>query len=64
MIQQFAEALRKQIRTDLNNYCDDMANGACKSFDEYQKLCGLIRGLGIAESYIIDLAKKAEQSDE
>jgi len=64
MIQEFAETLRKQIRTDMNNYCDDMANGACQSFDEYQKLCGLIRGLGMAEAYLLDLAKKAEKNDE
>lgn len=64
MIQQFADALRKKIREDLNNYADDMAGGACRSFDEYQKLCGVIQGLALAESYILDLAKKAEESDE
>jgi hypothetical protein len=64
MIQEFADVLRKQIRNDLNNYADDMASGGCKSFDEYQKLCGVIQGLTIAESYVIALAKKVEESDE
>lgn len=64
MIQEFARVLREQIRKDMNNYADDAASGACRSFEEYQKLCGTIQGLAIAERYVLDLAKKAEQSDE
>lgn len=64
MIQAFAEALRKRIREDLNNYADDMAGGACRSFEEYQKLCGVIQGLAQAESYLIDLAKKVEEAND
>ena len=64
MIDQFARVLREQIRTDMNNYTDDMANGVCQSFDQYQKLCGVIQGLALAERYVIDLAKKVENADE
>lgn len=64
MIQEFARVLREQIRIDMNNYADVAASGACRSFDEYQKLCGTIQGLALAERYLIDLAKKAEQTDE
>lgn len=64
MIQAFAETLRKRIREDLNNYADDMAGGACKSFEEYQKLCGMIQGLAQAEAYLIDLVKKVEEADD
>ena len=64
MIQQFGEALRKMIREDMNNYTDDMANGVCRSFDEYQKLCGVIQGLAISESHLLGLLKKVEDSDE
>ena len=64
MINQFAEALRKEIRKDMNNYTDDLANGVCRSFDEYQKLCGVIRGLAIAEDHLIAMQKKVEESDE
>jgi hypothetical protein len=64
MIHDFARVLREKLRTDMNNYADDMAGGACRSFDEYQKLCGLIQGLAIAERYLIDLAEKVEKSDE
>jgi hypothetical protein len=36
----------------------------CRSFDEYQKLCGLIQGLAVAERHLLDLVEKVEQSDE
>lgn len=64
MIADFARVLRDQIRKDMNNYADDLAGGGCRTFDEYQKLCGVIQGLAIAERYLIDLAEKAENSDE
>jgi hypothetical protein len=64
MIQNFARVLREQIRIDMNNYADDLAGGACQSFDEYKKLCGVIQGRAIAESHLLALLKKAEESDE
>lgn len=64
MIESFARVLREQIRKDMNNYADDVASGTCRSFDEYQKLCGLIQGLAIAERHLLDLAEKVEKSDE
>jgi hypothetical protein len=64
MISDFARVLREKLRTDMNNYTDDMAGGVCRSFDEYQKLCGIIQGLAIAERHLLDLAEKVEQSDE
>jgi hypothetical protein len=64
MIQDFARVLREQIRKDMNNYADDLASGVCRSFEEYQKLCGVIQGLATAESYLLALLKKVEQSDE
>jgi len=64
MIADFARVLREKLRTDMNNYADDLAGGACRSFDEYQKLCGLIQGLAVAERHLLDLVEKVEQSDE
>lgn len=64
MIEDFARVLREKIRTDMNNYADDLAGGACRSFDEYQKLCGVIQGLAIAERHLIDLAEKVEKANE
>ena len=63
MIDQFANVLREKIRTDMNNYANDMAGGACRSFEEYQKLCGVISGLAIAERYLLDLLKESEEDE-
>lgn len=63
MIENFTKVLREQIRADMNNYADTMAGGSCRSFEEYQKLCGVIQGLAIAERYLLDLAQK-EKEDE
>ena len=64
MIQDFARVLREKLRTDMNNYADDLASGQCRTFDEYQKLCGVIQGLALAERHLLDLAEKVEKSDE
>jgi hypothetical protein len=60
----FASVLRANIRKDMNNYADDLANGVCKTFDEYQKLCGVIRGLAIAEEHLLAALEKVRKSDE
>ena len=64
MVQDFARVLREQIRKDMNNYADDIAGGACQNFEQYQKLCGVIQGLALAESYLLSLLQKVETSDE
>ena len=64
MVTQFANALREQLRKDMNNFADDLAGGVCRSFDEYQKLCGVIQGLARAESYLLALLEKVEHDDE
>ena len=63
MIQEFARVLRDKIRTDMNNCADDLAGGGCRTFEEYQNLCGVIQGLAIAERYLIDLAQKVEDAN-
>ena len=64
MIEDFARVVREKLRTDMTNYADDCAGGACRTFEEYQKLCGVIQGLAIAERHLLDLAKKVEEADE
>ena len=64
MIADFVRVLREKIRTDMNNYADDLAGGSCRNFEEYQKLCGTIQGLAIAERHLLDLAEKVEKANE
>ncbi len=64
MTEDFVRALRTKLRTDMNNYTDDLATGVCADFAQYQKLCGVIQGLAIAERHLMDLAEKARIDDE
>lgn len=63
MMNSFAGALRDKLRTDMNTHADDLASGMCRNFEEYQKLCGVIQGLALAERYLLDLVD-AQQKDE
>ena len=63
-VQQFAEALNQMLRRDMNNLADDLASDSCKTMENYRSICGRIRGLADAETYLKDLAKKLEGADE
>ena len=41
-----------------------LAASRADSFDEYKKICGVIRGLSLAEDLINNLVHKMEHSDE
>ena len=41
-----------------------IAASRADTFDEYKKVCGVIRGLNLAESIINDLVQKMEKSDD
>lgn len=64
MMDNFASVLRDKIRKDMNDYTDDMANGVCTDFASYQKLCGVIQGLALAERHLLDLVEAATKEDE
>jgi hypothetical protein len=58
------EVVLQQLRDKREQLTGAVASNACKDFAEYQKLCGEIRGLSMAEGYILDIAKLMEQSDD
>lgn len=58
----FIRVLREKIRTDMNNYADDVATGACQDFPAYKELCGVIRGMAIAERHILDILQAARKA--
>ena len=41
-----------------------LAASRADSYDEYKKVCGVIRGLSLADSIINDLVQKLEKSDD
>jgi len=41
-----------------------LAASRADTYDEYKKICGVIRGLSLAENIINDLVQKLEHSDD
>ena len=58
------EVLLEQVRGKRGQIVEAVSNNAAKDYSEYQKLCGVIQGLAIAERHLLDLAEKVEKSDE
>ena len=58
------ESVLKDIQVKRQQIVEVVATSAAKDYAEYQKLCGEIRGLSIAEGLILDLVKHMEQSDD
>ena len=58
------EAAIKELRERRAQLSEAIANRSAKTFDEYQFMCGEIRGLTAVEIYLIDLAKNLEQFDD
>ena len=63
MINEFAAAMRKLLRDDMNNATDDVATGSCRNFDDYKYVCGKIHGLAMAERHLLDLMEKVERGE-
>jgi hypothetical protein len=57
----------KLVQKELHSLREDqirfLANGSAKTFDEYQKICGVIRGLNLADSFTNDLVRKITNDD-
>jgi hypothetical protein len=58
------EVLLKQYKDKRSQLADAVSSGAAKDYAEYRALCGEIRGLLIAESYLLDLAKNLENAND
>ena len=58
------QAALKELRERRTQLSEALANKAAKSFDEYQFICGEIRGLTAVEMYLVDLAKNLEHDDD
>ena len=41
-----------------------LGRGTAKSFEEYQKLCGIVQGLDTAKQIVADLAQRMEQDED
>ena len=54
------EYLREKIRAQMNDMSDHVSGGSCKEYSDYQKCCGIIEGLALAERELLDLKAKLE----
>lgn len=43
---------------------DFVASGRCNDFAEYRHICGIIRGLELADQMVDDLVQKMEKDDD
>lgn len=64
MMDQTLEVLLRQYRDKRSQLADAVSSASAKDYAEYRAICGEIRGLLTAESYLLDLAKNLENSDE
>ena len=60
ILQYIVDAINK-LRKDNENF---LAAGRAINFDEYRHVCGVIRGLSLADQSINDLVERMEKSDE
>ena len=58
------EILLRECRNKRAQLVEAISSGAAKDYAEYRALCGEIRGLLTAESYLLDLAKNLENADD
>lgn len=58
------DLLISQFQDQINVISDAVSSGKCKDFEEYRFVCGQIRGLETACSFVKDLKTRLEDSDE
>lgn len=55
------DVIKKKIRDKMNQIADDLATGTAKDFGEYRYMTGIIHGLALVESDILDLEKRVNE---
>lgn len=54
----------KEIEESRESIAQALITGGARDYSEYRSMCGEIRGLSVAHSYITDLVRKMEQDDD
>ena len=58
------DVLRKKLRERMNDIADSVSTGACQSFEDYKRLCGVIEGLAHAERDLLDLKDQLDRNED
>jgi hypothetical protein len=61
--QQVLELLFKKLQERVEDTTVALQSGAAKDFADYKDLCGVVRGLGLAQMEINDLLRKLKDID-
>ena len=64
MEEKILKHLLAQFSEEIATNTAALQQGAAKTFDEYKHLCGVIRGLNLAQSHVTDLMRRLEHFDE
>ena len=56
--------VQKEISKTREEQKEFLAADRATSFEEYKKICGVIRGLNLADQAINDLVQRLEKTDE
>lgn len=55
--------LAKKLQERIDQLSEALREGSAKDFAEYKDLCGVIRGLGLAQMEANDLLRKLKESN-
>jgi hypothetical protein len=58
------EIILQKINERMESLQESLGSGESKNFDEYQNMCGVIKGLLFVRRDILDLKNQMENSDE
>lgn len=56
--------IRDKINEKQAQLAHAVSEGTAKDYTEYRAICGEIRGLSIAEGFLLDLADQMERNDD
>ena len=57
------EWLVNQIDQEIRVLSDDLAAGNAKTYEEYKHSCGVVRGLLIARTKVVELSERINESE-
>jgi hypothetical protein len=58
------DVVMKDIEERRKSIVNALCDGAAHDYASYQNMCGEIRGLSLAHSFLTDLVRKMESDDE
>jgi|TARA_R100000455_G_C6272789_1_gene129831 hypothetical protein len=57
------EIIKDKLHDEIDHIGGNLAYGSAKSYDEYQKFCGMVKGLATAINHIEGLQEAKEKGE-